>query len=109
MKTKLMKAAKAASDAAGGGEGAAWPAPKDTYVLLWNPASSLPHIEPAQSTVEAGWNFLAQGMTNGWTMLAIGSFELVTEAAEAIRPLLAGRYNAKHQHETGFIPFEELP
>ena len=67
---------------------APWLEPKEVYALLWHPDSKLPHVELLRNMVEASWKSFAKGAPSRWTVLAVGPYEYVTEAAEALAQML---------------------
>jgi len=79
------------------------------WVLLWCKTSGMIHLETVGEMVKTHMRSFREDKPLRFIPLLIGDRALIDEAVAAMRPTLAARFDARHAHEDGFIPFEALP
>ena len=64
----------------------------DLYVLEWSKKQGMPHVQRLSETLSANRRaYMDNKATGDYIPLAIGSFDEMIDAAEAIRPTLLSR------------------
>lgn len=65
---------------------------KDLYVLEWSRKAGMPHVQRLEETLSANRiAYMDNKATNDYIPIAVGTFEEMLDAANAIRPTLIAR------------------
>jgi hypothetical protein len=67
----------------------------ETYALLWSKKSNCFHIEMLMDTVKKGRTFFLTNSTNDYLVIGIGTYEEVSQTADALRPHVNSREDAR--------------
>lgn len=70
----------------------------ETHALLWSKKSNCFHIELLADTVKKGRTFFLTNSTNDYLVIGIGTYEEVSQSADALRPHVRSREAA---HRSG--------
>ena len=74
---------------------------KDLYVLEWSKKQGMPHVQRLEKTLSHNrLAYMEDRSTNDYIPLFVGTFEEVSEAADAIRPTLEKRWSEKAEPVT---------
>lgn len=82
---------------------------RKVWVLLWSKTQGMLHIETLEAMLSSHMQAFAGDLEMLYVPLLIGDREVIDQAANAVTPKVAERYNAKHRDKDGFIPYEALP
>ena len=64
----------------------------ELYVLEWSKKQGMPHVQKLEETLSANrLAYMEDKAANDYIPLAVGSFDEMIDAADAIRPTLAKR------------------
>ena len=83
--------------------------PEKVWVLLWSQAQGALHKETLAQMFEGHARAFAEDRGLQYVPLLIGDRAVIDDLAKKITPTVAARYNAAHDLDTGFIPYEEMP